>query len=338
MKKLLTIILAITLCLSLCACPALEAPSTQDSAPKIFEVHITAGKIEPGMTAKDVFVEVTIDHQPVPCEVHLTGFVWDGYWEMADDEPVSNPVSVRLDVFYSVPKGYDIENLNVTMECDGGEYDGTGSISFDDEGNVEAWSHAFYGEIPEPPETETQPTETQPAVTEPPATTPPETQPPATQPLETTPPETTPPETQPPVTQPTETTPPETQPHTHSWTKQDMGYMPARCNADGFQNYVCACGETYQEIIPALEHDILERSNIPPTCTAAGSQTKVCTRCAQIFKIELPATGHSWSAWQYSTGRVHTRTCTVCQATEEENHTIPSGSVTCTGCGADIIN
>ena len=81
MKKMVAVLLILTMLLSLCACSAVEEPSS-----KILEVHITAGKIEPGMTAKDVFVEVTIDNQPVACRVKLTGFVWDGYWEMAEDE------------------------------------------------------------------------------------------------------------------------------------------------------------------------------------------------------------------------------------------------------------
>lgn len=152
MKKL-AILLVLALCLTLCGCPATEDTPQTPGQPVIKEVHITAGKIEPGMTAKDVLVEVTIDNQPVACRVQLTGFAADGYWEMAEDEPVPENFFVRLDVFYSLPKGYDVDQINVTMECDGGEYDGTGSISNDAEGNIEAWSHAFYGTEPVAPET-----------------------------------------------------------------------------------------------------------------------------------------------------------------------------------------
>lgn len=148
MKKL-EIFLVFVLCLTLCGCPALENTPQVSEQFVTKEVRITAGKIEPGMTAKDVSVEVTIDHQPVACRVQLTGFASDGYWEMAEDEPVPDPFLVRLDVFYSLPKGYDLDQIHVTMECDGGEYDGTGSISFDAAGNVEACSHAFYGALPE---------------------------------------------------------------------------------------------------------------------------------------------------------------------------------------------
>ena len=158
MKKICFLLLAL-LCFVLCACQALQG----EDIPDVKEVHITAGKITAGMTVKDVTVEVTVDGQPVACRAKLTGFAWDGYWEMAEDEPVRENSLVRLDVFYSLPKGYDVENVDITVVSDGGSYDGTGSISNDDDGNIEAWSRIFYGEEQLPPETEhieqTQPTE-----------------------------------------------------------------------------------------------------------------------------------------------------------------------------------
>ena len=284
MKKLISLLLAAWMCLGLCACDENDFVQPVATEPTMLEVHITAGKIEPGMTAKDIFAEVTIENEPVPCRVTLTGFVWDGYWEMEDDEPVSDPVCVRLNVFYSLPKGYDECQINVTMECDGGNYDGTGSISFDEDGNVEAWSHAFYGKEPLPPETEQ--TETQ---------------------------------------------------HTHEWVEQP-GLGIVICTVDGVKNFKCSCGETKQEIIPAPGHTLSEWSVTPATCTRDGRKIATCQRCAAGFVVELPATGHSWSAWVKTTGLVHSRTCSTCGETESASHNIPAGSVTCTDCGMDIIN
>ena len=303
MKKL-AILLVFALCLTLCGCPAAENTPQAPGQLVTKEVHITAGKIEPGMTAKDVLVEVTIDHQPVACRVQLTGFTSDGYWEMTEDEPVPDPFLVRLDVFYSLPKGYNLDQINVTMECDGGEYDGTGSVSLDNDGNVEAWSHAFYGELPE---AETQPTEPQP--TEP---------------------------------QPTEPQPTEPQPgyhptiHFHSWTENIAG--PISCTSDTVITYSCSCGEGKQETIPAPGHDMRDGAVTPPTCTNSGEQTKRCSRCGYAIIIETPATGHNWSDWVHETGLVHKRTCSTCGAEETQNHNIPSGDVICTECGAAIIN
>ena len=312
MKKIFAILLVMALALSLCACPALEQEVTSGKP----QVHITVGKIEPGMTVKDVFVEVTINNQPVPCRVQLTGFVWDGYWEMAADEPVPEPFAVRVDIFYSLPKGCDVEDVDITMDSDGGNYDGTGSISNDEDGNIEAWSRAFYGKEPLPPEAEpteatTQPTE---ALTQP-------TEAP-TQPTEA-------------PTQPTEAP---TQPvHTHTWVEQP-GPGIIDCTLDREKNFKCSCGETKSEIIPAPGHDLKDWTVTPATCTEEGQKTTTCKRCSAGFTVELPAVGHIWSAWVNETGLVHKRTCSECGAEEEASHNIPSGSVTCIDCGADIIN
>ena len=290
MKRTFAIVIVIALCMSLCACPALE----QEVPSGIPQVHITVGKVEPGMTAKDVFVEVTIDNQPVACRVQLTGFVWDGYWEMAEDEPVPEPFAVRVDILYSLPAGCDVEDVNITMDSDGGNYDGTGSISNDAQGNVGAWSRAFYGKEPLPPETE--PTET--------------------------------------PTQPTESTHPD---HTHTWVEQP-GPSIIDCSLDRTKTFKCSCGETNTETIPAPGHDLKDWTVTPATCTKDGHKTTSCKRCNAGFTVDIPAIGHIWSAWIKETGLVHKRTCSECGAEETANHNIPAGSVTCTDCGADIIN
>lgn len=265
--------LALIVCLFLRACGA----DVQQAPPAALDVQITAGKIETGMTVRDVLVEVTIDGQPVACDVEFTRFTETGYYVMAEDEPVPEDFFGRLDVYYSLPKGADLDSVNVTMECDGGEYDGTGSVSNDAEGCVVAWSHAIYGSEPE-------------------------------------------------------------QMHTHSWVEDTSKCGPVGCTFDGYKTYVCDCGETWREIIPATGHDLTAASSTEPTCTGVGYQVFTCKHCGEGFINELPAAGHSWSGWNYENGRVHKRVCSVCNAEEEANHTVPSGTVKCTGCGQDIVN
>ena len=301
MKKL-CILFSVLLCLTLCACPAktedvpptvTQVPTTvADTALPEKAVHITAGKIEPGMTCKDVLVEVTLEQQPIPCRVELTALTAEGFYTMEESEPVSADNMIRLDVYYSLPQGYDVDNIQVTMDCDGGQYDGTGSVGNDDNGCVEAWSHAIYGE--EEPE-ETEPVE-------------------ETEPIE------------------------ETQPHDHDWVEDSPGYSYPSCTTDQTKTYTCSCGQTKAETVPALGHNWKEGAMIQPTCTEAGSQTKTCTRCGQGLIDSIPATGHSWSAWVMENGRLHKHTCSVCGEEETANHNIPAGTVTCTDCGADIIN
>lgn len=401
--KRIAILLVIALCFTLFGCSETEAPATpQSQTPAAKEVHITAGKIEPGMTVKDILVEVTIDRQPVACRLELTGFTPDGYYIMAEDEPVPEDFLVRLDVYYSLPKGCDVDHIHVTMECDGGEYDGTGSVGNDDNGNVEAWSHAFYGK---PQEENTihpvnirvlafapgmvvndvkvevtvdgKPVETRINMTEHSED--------GMREMENT--EKIPdkatvrlniyyyldqgitlddievtmdfPDGEYDGTgsvgehadgrveawshafygrpEETEQTPPDDTPtHTHSWENKKAG--PISCTTDSVITYTCSCGETKQETVPAPGHDMKDDPILNPTCTEKGEQTKRCKRCSYVLVIEIPATGHTWSAWEKDTGSKHMRTCSVCHAVEKANHNIPSGSVTCTDCGADIIN
>ena len=59
--------------------------------------------------------------------------------------------------------------------------------------------------------------------------------------------------------------------------------------------------------------------------------------CIMLAAKEL-ISGISSALAVKKTGLVHARTCSVCSTEEEANHNIPSGSVTCTDCGSDIIN
>ena len=284
MKKL-SILLVIALCLSLCACNWGITPAPETA----LDVHITAGKIEAGMTLKDVAVEVTFNHEPVACQLELVGFDGDGNWLMGEDEVIAEDFYVRLSVYYTLPKGYTLENIQVTMTCDGGRYDCTDIVVENGENLLEVSSTAYYGQEPQPTQEQTE-------------------------------------------------APSEPQTHEHNWTQVNNGMIFIDCNMERTYTYTCSCGETKTETVPGPGHELGEWGVSPATCTYAGHKSASCRRCGAGFIIEIPATGHNWSAWVKKTGRVHSRTCSLCGAEEEADHNIPSGSVTCTDCGADIIN
>jgi hypothetical protein len=101
---------------------------------------------------------------------------------------------------------------------------------------------------------------------------------------------------------------------------------------------VCGFVHLAQVEISPTGHTKVVDLKVSATCTKEGQKTTSCKRCNAGFTVELPAVGHRWSAWVNETGLVHKRTCSECGAEEEARHNIPSGSVTCTDCGADIIN
>ena len=113
-----------------------------------------------------------------------------------------------------------------------------------------------------------------------------------------------------------------TKEHTHNWTKVN-GTAPT-CTENGtYDHWTCTCGlmsadEHGAEIIssvltqPALNHDIVKHEAKAPTCTEIGWDAyETCKRCNYTTYIEIPSTGHSYSAdWTFdSENHWHVATC-----------------------------
>lgn len=113
-----------------------------------------------------------------------------------------------------------------------------------------------------------------------------------------------------------------TKEHTHNWTKVN-GTAPT-CTENGtYDHWTCTCGlmsadEHGAEIIssvltqPALNHDIVKHEAKSPTCTEIGwNAYETCKRCNYTTYIEIPYTGHSYSAdWTFdSENHWHVATC-----------------------------
>ncbi len=69
----------------------------------------------------------------------------------------------------------------------------------------------------------------------------------------------------------------------------------AYCAKDGYIKYKCSCGETTEETIPKLGHDIQYYSTTPPTCTKPGAIKYKCTRCSTEEIEEIEVLGHEMS-------------------------------------------
>lgn len=85
-------------------------------------------------------------------------------------------------------------------------------------------------------------------------------------------------------------------PHVHSYTAT---VVPATCEAEGYTQYTCDCGDSYQDHITArLPHIpgawIVDQA---ATCTQAGSKHTSCTECSHTLdNIYEPALGHNYTA------------------------------------------
>ena len=100
----------------------------------------------------------------------------------------------------------------------------------------------------------------------------------------------------------------------------------ATCEEAGLRKYTCTrCGDSYEEVIPKLEHQtaIREENRIEPDCTNTGSYEKVtyCTVCNEELNretITLPALGHNYGDWvitkqpEIEIPGEQTKTCSRC--------------------------
>ena len=81
--------------------------------------------------------------------------------------------------------------------------------------------------------------------------------------------------------------------HVHDFVETEK--KKAYCGKDGWAKYKCStCGETKEEVLPKLGHDIQYYSTTNPTCLKTGAITHKCTRCSTTEVTTLPALGHDW--------------------------------------------
>ena len=70
----------------------------------------------------------------------------------------------------------------------------------------------------------------------------------------------------------------------------------ATCTSDGLDVKYCSiCGETYEEVIPALGHEIVIQAAVKPTCENEGyTEGSYCSRCSEVLKYQtvIDPTGH----------------------------------------------
>lgn len=100
--------------------------------------------------------------------------------------------------------------------------------------------------------------------------------------------------------------------HTHDFVVYES--KKAFCAKDGYAKSKCECGETKEEVIPALGHD-MQPVSTKPTCIKAGTEGFACTRCSKTDIHTVEALGHEWGEFVESS-RVITCTRKGCTKTK----------------------
>lgn len=99
--------------------------------------------------------------------------------------------------------------------------------------------------------------------------------------------------------------------------------IAATCTEDGRIVRRCTvCDYSEQDLLPALGHTFAENYTVdnPPTCIAAGSQSRHCVYCsARTDVVVLPMVAHQFGPWRpCADGQTKTRTCLNCDETQTE--------------------
>ncbi len=84
--------------------------------------------------------------------------------------------------------------------------------------------------------------------------------------------------------------------HEHDFVAYET--KKATCAKDGYQKLECECGETKEEVLPKLGHDVQYYSTTPATCTNPGAVTHRCTRCSYEEVEKSVALGHDMSEFE----------------------------------------
>ena len=107
------------------------------------------------------------------------------------------------------------------------------------------------------------------------------------------------------------------------WPAPKQMILEPSCTENGVRAFIglrtgSSAGE---ETIPALGHDWSEWVGTSPSCTAAGHETRICSRCGTVEERDQDAYGHDYSYSvtanpTTSEAGVLTGTCSRCQNTE----------------------
>ena len=84
----------------------------------------------------------------------------------------------------------------------------------------------------------------------------------------------------------------------HNWSGWTT-VKEASCTADGTQRRICSeCGTTEDKAISATGHSWSDWTTVKEaTCEAAGTQRRICSECGKHEDKTISAPGHSWSGW-----------------------------------------
>ena len=80
--------------------------------------------------------------------------------------------------------------------------------------------------------------------------------------------------------------------HVHDFKVTDS--KAATCLKEGFEKLACDCGETQENVLEALGHDMKKIAESPANCAQYGNISYKCSLCGKKETETLKPTGHEW--------------------------------------------
>ena len=85
-----------------------------------------------------------------------------------------------------------------------------------------------------------------------------------------------------------------TEPDVHVHDFKVVDSKAATCLKGGYENLACDCGETQENVLEALGHDMQKIAESPANCAQYGNISYKCSLCGKKETETLKPTGHEW--------------------------------------------
>ena len=110
-------------------------------------------------------------------------------------------------------------------------------------------------------------------------------------------------------------------PHTeHEFVLDEKASKAPTCTSEGYEVYVCSCGEKNESKLEPLGHEMKFSSKYIGNCDQTGSITYKCTRCKKQEIEPIKPTEHEWAA-SVESSRLIACTKPNCKAVKLPNNT-----------------
>ena len=127
--------------------------------------------------------------------------------------------------------------------------------------------------------------------------------------------------------------------HKHNWkVDSSKTAVTATCTQEGKEYVKCTiCGATQTNTVAMKDHKFFMDRILEGNCLTGMRYIEKCSQCGKEQERSRAPGRHTWGPAEYWNNWLHVLTCTICNVTKEEDHTLGSGGY-CAICDHYIVN